>query len=245
MTERRYALTLGEVDASNDAMPAAAPMREAPVRQAPTGDAYFRFLEEAERLFAEHGYNGTSIRAIANAANASLGTLHQYWRSKRVLFEDIFRRRFGPIHEERVQRLREIQARTPPGQGADPEDLVRALMEPLLLTYASSPQEARLIRGLLGRALTDPAPEVADTMRAMAAESFALLSELLRGACPHLDPSEFASRFNCVFSASMFLNIRWERAQRQLEGDEADWARVVSEMVYFLSVGLKAPPMPR
>lgn len=49
-------------------------------------------LHTALRLFAEKGYDKTSIRNIASAADVSLGLLYNYFRSKEELLLEIFRR---------------------------------------------------------------------------------------------------------------------------------------------------------
>lgn len=44
-----------------------------------------RLLESADELFTTHGYAGTSVAAIAQAAGVSLPTLYLAWGSKRAL----------------------------------------------------------------------------------------------------------------------------------------------------------------
>ncbi|MGA7722469.1 MAG: TetR/AcrR family transcriptional regulator [Ignavibacteriaceae bacterium] len=47
-------------------------------------------LNSALKLFAEKGFNGTSINDIANAANISKGLAYNYFESKQKLIEAIF-----------------------------------------------------------------------------------------------------------------------------------------------------------
>lgn len=49
-----------------------------------------QILEEAERLFSEKGFNGTSIREIAQAADINLAMVSYYFGSKNKLLEAIF-----------------------------------------------------------------------------------------------------------------------------------------------------------
>src|SRR5579862_504884 len=56
-----------------------------------------QFLDAAEKVFGSHGYEGTTIRAIARTARVNLGTLQHYWGSKRQLFRDLFKLRFEPL----------------------------------------------------------------------------------------------------------------------------------------------------
>ena len=49
-------------------------------------------------LFAEHGFEKTSIRMIAQKAKISLGLLYNYYASKDELLKEIFRRGQQDIH---------------------------------------------------------------------------------------------------------------------------------------------------
>jgi AcrR family transcriptional regulator len=83
-------------------------MREASTR---------RILRAALRLFAAHGYAGTSIRMIAESAGISVGLLYNYFQSKadllRALFEESMRdvqasfasAEAGKTPSERIERL--------------------------------------------------------------------------------------------------------------------------------------------
>ena len=62
------------------------------------------FLDAAERQFAENGYAGAKIRAIAEEAEANLGALHYYWGSKESLFRAACSRRMEPVIAERMRR---------------------------------------------------------------------------------------------------------------------------------------------
>ena len=74
-------------------------------------------LEHALRLFAEHGYERTSVRMIAEAADISQGLLYNYFDSKDALLRAIFeasvddvRRSFAAAEAEpdptrRIERL--------------------------------------------------------------------------------------------------------------------------------------------
>jgi AcrR family transcriptional regulator len=48
-----------------------------------------RFLSVATRLFADRGYEGTSIEAILDEAQASRGSLYHHFSSKDALFEAV------------------------------------------------------------------------------------------------------------------------------------------------------------
>jgi AcrR family transcriptional regulator len=55
-----------------------------------------RILEVALDLFTEHGYEGTSMRRVAEAAGVSVGNAYYYYASKEHLIQGIY----GRIHAE-------------------------------------------------------------------------------------------------------------------------------------------------
>ena len=49
-----------------------------------------QIMETAETLFAEKGFNGTSVRDIAEKAQVNLAMISYYFGSKEKLFEALF-----------------------------------------------------------------------------------------------------------------------------------------------------------
>src|SRR3954469_16883355 len=56
-------------------------------------DKQIQIMEAAERLFADHGFAGTSVRDIAEAAAVNLAMISYYFGSKEKLMEAMFRYR--------------------------------------------------------------------------------------------------------------------------------------------------------
>jgi AcrR family transcriptional regulator len=56
-------------------------------------------MDEAERLFAECGFAGTSTNAIAKAAGVTDGALFHHFKSKKALFEEIAIKLHTNIHK--------------------------------------------------------------------------------------------------------------------------------------------------
>ena len=60
----------------------------------PKGGAQCRILEQAIRLFCEHGYEATSVRQIVEAAGVTKPVLYYYYKKKEELFLSIIRSAF-------------------------------------------------------------------------------------------------------------------------------------------------------
>jgi AcrR family transcriptional regulator len=64
--------------------------QDAPGKRAAQGRATRgQLIEVATRLFAEHGYEGTSIEAVLSAAGVSRGALYHHFAGKEALFEAV------------------------------------------------------------------------------------------------------------------------------------------------------------
>ena len=75
-------------------------------------DKQLQILETAERLFASQGFDGTSVRDIADAAGVNVAMISYYFRSKEKLMETLFEQRMGHI-KMRVESLLKDDTLTP------------------------------------------------------------------------------------------------------------------------------------
>ncbi|WP_427016957.1 TetR family transcriptional regulator [Pseudarthrobacter sp. P1] len=129
-------------------------MNAVPRRGRRSGTATTRgaIVDSARRLFAEHGYDGTSLREIARAAGVDAAMVHHYFAGKDELFGACIEL---PADPRAV--LKGVAARDPGDRG---EALVLALLgvwdspvQPALLALlrgvASSTGQAALLREVL------------------------------------------------------------------------------------------------
>ncbi|MEQ8479510.1 MAG: TetR family transcriptional regulator [Hoeflea sp.] len=64
-----------------------------------------KLLDAAERLFAERGYDGASVRDIAAAAGAQIASVSFHHGGKEALFEKVIERRASELAELRIAAL--------------------------------------------------------------------------------------------------------------------------------------------
>lgn len=134
---------------------AGAPSRaKSRVRREVAADRKGDILIAAERLFAQHGFNGVSIRDIADEAGVQFALVGYYYGPKLNLYHDIFRQRSGYM-QERLGFLAAAKAQ------ADPEQLLEKLVEAFvlpMLDVARDPQRRNFLR-LVQRAMDEQLPE--------------------------------------------------------------------------------------
>lgn len=72
-----------------------------------------RILSAAIVLFAERGFEGTSIRDITTAADCGVASVNYYFSGKDKLYEEAFRTLFTEIQERRMAAIRTSMAADP------------------------------------------------------------------------------------------------------------------------------------
>jgi AcrR family transcriptional regulator len=77
-----------------------------------------QLVAEATRLFAERGFEATSVEAVLDAAGVSRGSLYHHFKSKEALFEAVL--------DAAEVRIGEATLLAAAGAGDDPVDVLRA-----------------------------------------------------------------------------------------------------------------------
>lgn len=120
-------------------------------------DTRTQILDAAERLFAEHGYRGTSVRAITELARANLAAVGYHFGSKAELLAAVARRAIEPINAAQCAGLDRLLARTPDPPVAE---LVEAFAGPLFDEVPAGDEGGARTSRLIVTIITDPAEEV-------------------------------------------------------------------------------------
>src|SRR5665213_2000500 len=94
-----------------------------------SGETQARLIETAERLFAERGVNGVSLREIgAEAGQRNTGAVRYHFGTKEQLVNAVFEHRMIPINARREAMLAELDAA---GRGDELRALAEAFLYPL------------------------------------------------------------------------------------------------------------------
>ena len=93
-----------------------------------------RLLDAAEKLFAENGFDGTSVRSITQLAKCNIAAVNYHFGNKEKLYYEVVIRCLRMLRELRIRRINELMA-----QGAENVTLERlldvfakAFLEPLI-----------------------------------------------------------------------------------------------------------------
>ena len=104
-----------------------------------------RILNAAEFEFAEKGFDGASMKALAARADVSQSLLHYHFASKGKLYEAVIRKRSKLINDERILRLETIDLT----QDQALYQVIEALFLPALGPLGGGRAYARIFAGLI------------------------------------------------------------------------------------------------
>ena len=79
------------------------------MEEALAGDVRQRLIDTAAALFSRNGYSAVSMREIAKAADANVGSLTYHFGSKANLLREIYESRTAPMNARRLELLGEAK----------------------------------------------------------------------------------------------------------------------------------------
>ncbi|MFF4750675.1 TetR/AcrR family transcriptional regulator [Streptomyces sp. NPDC002514] len=204
-----------------------------------TPDTRTQILDAAERLFAEHGYRGTSVRAITKLAGANLAAVGYHFGSKAELMAAVARRVSEPVNAAQCAGLDTLLARTP-----DPSvsELVEAFAGPLFDEMPADDEGGARTSRLIVTILSDPAEEARSwTGPAEYSVRERYLAAFAR-VLPGLSPEELWFRMRGILAVTVVDRLEVHQQPSPgcgspVAGDAARrWA------ITFLTAALSAPP---
>lgn len=86
-------------------------------------------LDAAEKLFALHGRDGVTLKAIATAAKVDTALIHYYFGDKDGVFRAVFARRAGEVNAARIAAMDAYEARV--GDATTIEGVLDVFLRPI------------------------------------------------------------------------------------------------------------------
>lgn len=172
------------------------PITQVPIAAAP--DTRDRILDTAERLFAAHGFDGTSLRQITEAAEVNLAAVNYHFGSKEELYTQVFVRRIVPINARRMEMLDAAVAQAAGGPVA-----LRAIFDSFARPIFELADRAPGFLRLLARNVGAPPAFMASVIEAQFRPLITRYVALLQQALPHLPPKTVFWRMHFMVGATL------------------------------------------
>lgn len=201
-------------------------------------DSRAAILDSAEAAFAELGYGGASIRAIARVANVNQAMVHYYYQNKDQLFAAVIERRAGEINARRDVALERLFEDSLPTL----EVLIEALLRPTIEIGHDDARGgaayARLIASFNNAADERSRRVTADNYDPIARRSIDAIQRVL----PDLDHAAAVRGYLFSISVALSVMAKTGRASRLSDGllDDFDTEETVASAVAFACAGIRA-----
>jgi AcrR family transcriptional regulator len=203
-------------------------------------DTKQRILDAAERLFAEHGFDGASLRAITAIAGVNLAAVNYHFRSKEALIQAVLARKLGPINRRRLEMLDKYEA----DAGSKPvplHKLVHAMIDPMVRPV---PSAAGMSFGtVMGRVYLERNAQLQRLLVAELQEIIRRFSAALHRSLPALTIEEVYWRL--FFTIGTVSHTLAAPGLLELVSggacDPSDLEQTLLRLKVFVAAGLKAP----
>jgi AcrR family transcriptional regulator len=188
-----------------------------------------RIVKAAERLFAERGYDGTSIRAIVAKARVNQAAINYHFDGKDGLYREVLRAAFRALTENQLAHARELGAMS---REAALTTFIRRQLHPLL----SRDEYSRHMR-IFNWETVRPTPVFRALVSEEAAPFMGLAVDLVRRFLPGADGRTLTvASIWLIGQCSVFLRNREQLAEPPmslvLDDTAVEWlAQSISQWV--------------
>lgn len=196
-----------------------------------------RILASAERMFADHGIDGASMRRIALDAGVPTTLIAYHFGSKEGLYRATFEARTDLIVDQRMMGLALAETETDPDRRL--ELVVKALIVPMI-RLRNSEGNASYIR-LLCRELLDPRSIERGIIRDLYDPVARALLDAIAEALPDATPQQVHWGYHTMLGTVIYIVADNGRIGRLSGGrcDPGDSEATITHMVALLTAALK------
>lgn len=198
-----------------------------------------RLLDAAEALFAEKGFEATSVRQLACAAGCNVASVNYYFGGKENLYLEVWRRDLRAMLQKRIASIKEVMAG---GDGpASLEDLLRSFANAFLEPLVDKAKAHRLMK-LMAREMLDQHLPASMFVEDVVIPTMEALREALLRTCPELDEYAIpAVIFSLVGQLIQGIRIQALLSHTGSAGLPAfDLGEFVEHIVRFSAAGIRA-----
>lgn len=223
------------------ARPAAPPSAKSAGGRNQSGDkTRIRIIASAEALFADNGYEGTSLRGIMAHAGVSISLISYHFGNKEGLLRAIFESKAEPLNKQRLQWIQgAVSAQPVP----DLEELLRGYFLPSFRDSLKGRRRPDHFMRLVSRIGSDRSEIARDMMREFFDEFQRHFMDALKLALPRMKEEDLYWRLHCLLCIITHTMNNPGRIY-DLSRGQCDFRQVdnaFEHLLPFLVEGLRAP----
>ena len=207
----------------------------------PGVDTKERILNTAERHFGEHGFAGTSLRAITKEAGVNLAAIHYHFGSKEALLLAALDRYATPVNQQRLQLLHEVEDAAG-GDLVSVERILEIFVAPYFYHVLELGQGRAMRARFIGRIYTEPDESIQQLVRAQFRDLGEHFLNAFARSLPEVPRQELYWRMKFVLSVvATLLAESSETDAFPGYRDLSDVEGTIRHVVAFCAPGLRAP----
>ena len=201
-----------------------------------------KIIDAAESLFAEQGFNGTSLREITGKAEVNLAAVNYHFGSKKGLVQAVAEKFLVPLcdHVEHAlaERLSASDFRV------TLEEALEILMRSLLMVNRDNDQALAVFMRLLDLAYMKNQEELRDFLVESYGQRFQGLIRMVREDAAPMEDDEFFWRLHFLLGSITFTLSNYQTIsaleKREFHRDDAAVEEVLHRMIPVLAAGFQA-----
>lgn len=200
-----------------------------------------KVLDAAQSLFAETGFNGTSLRQITSLAEVNLASVNYHFGSKKELIQAVLQRYLSVLMPRLDQEFTRLLASQQPNSLTQ---VLSVFVKPLLELNNVHQHGTRLFLQLLGRGYTDVQGHLRWFFNHNYGRVLDKLVLLVQQSCPDLPASELFWRLHFSLGTIVFTMASNEALVEIAEADfneTIDIEGVIMRLLPYLAAAIAAP----
>lgn len=200
-----------------------------------------KILDAADVLFADKGFNGTSLREITSQANVNLAAVNYHFGSKKELIKAVMSRYMDELSPQLESALLMLCDNT---TKPSLHDVFSAFIEPLLNLNAFKENGTSTFLQLLGRGYTDSQGFLRWFLTTQYPNVFTNFTKAIKIAYPELSAEEMFWRLHFTMGTIVFTMSSTEALIDIAQNDfnnQLDIAGVIERVIPYVAAGVAAP----
>ena len=195
-------------------------------------------LDVAEVLFAEQGFNQTSMRTITRSADVNLASVNYHFGSKKNLIQAVFKRYFDVL----MPKLDEVFEQLPLQTGhAGIQSLFDALIPPMIALHDFRPGGTERFVLLLGRGYNETQGHLRRFIMHDYGDTVHRLLAQIHRRLPEIEDSELFWRLHFAMGSFVFSMASCQALKEIAQADfnqTIDVVDVINHLVPFVAHGI-------
>ncbi|TDK67865.1 TetR/AcrR family transcriptional regulator [Vibrio cholerae] len=198
-----------------------------------------KILDVAEGLFAEYGFNDTSLRTITSKAGVNLASVNCHFGDKKTLVRAVLNRYLEAFMPEMKQSLERLNER----DDYDMAEVFEALRAPLRSLSELRPNGTSRFMLLIGRGYTDVQGHLRWFITNRYNDVLTLFTDSVLKANPNLTRETLFWRLHFTLGTCVFTMASSQALAEIAENDfgsKVDPKSVVDQLIPYLAAGVAA-----